>query len=309
MGRFRESDKCDTDRYDVAHRMRPPFHAECRTLHRQRRLGAADGRLAVCSWFVLRQPNRGVAAARNLGIQSASHAWVAFVDADDIWLPGKLQAQWALLQSHPEARMAYAAWEVWPSIEAEPSAALLAELHSAEGDTTRWGGPEGWIYPDLLLSCCVWTSTVLAQRALLMELGGFDPALRMGEDYKLWLQASRLTPILRMSRPCALYRQHPANVTKTVPPVNFRGEVLGGALRRWGYRGPDGRTAPRAEVMRNLARSWSDFAGAQFGADHLPVAQRAALKALRLNPAEWLAWKVLARATWRSMARPVGRLG
>lgn len=276
--------------------------------------GSTDGSPElVCREFpqviVLRQPNRGVAAARNLGIERASHAWVAFVDADDIWLPGKLCAQWALLQAHPEARMAYAGWEVWPSTEPEPPMSLLAELQATSGDAQRWDGPSGWIYADLLLTCCVWTSTVLAQRALLLELGGFDPALRMGEDYKLWLQASRVTPILRVGRPCALYRQHPANVTKTVPQSNYRGEVLGGALQRWGYSGPDGRSAPRAEVMRNLSRSWSDFAGAQFSAGQVPVARRAALKALRLNPAEWLGWKVLVKTACISLCWPAGRPG
>lgn len=256
---------------------------------------------------LLRQPNSGVAAARNLGIQQASQAWVAFVDADDIWLPGKLQAQWALLQAHPEARMAYAAWQVWPSTEAEPPAALLAELQAAAHDTQRWAGASGWIYPELLLDCCVWTSTVLAERALLQELGGFDAALRIGEDYDLWLRASRLTPILRVPRPCALYRHHPSGVTKTAPRANHKGEVVARALSRWGYRAPDGRAAPRAAVMRNLARSWSDFAGAQLTAGQLPAARASALKALRLNPTEWLGWKVLAKAALRALAGPARR--
>lgn len=251
---------------------------------------------------LLRQPNRGVAAARNLGIEHASQAWVAFVDADDIWLPGKLQAQWALLQAHPEAHMAYAAWQVWPSTEADPPASLLAELQATASDTPRWAGASGWIYPELLLDCCVWTSTVLAERALLQELGGFDADLRIGEDYDLWLRASRVTPILRVPQPLALYRHHPGGVTKLAPRANHKGEVVGRALRRWGLQSPDGRAAPRRAVMRNLARSWSDFAGAQLTAGHLRLARESALKALRLNPTEWLGWTVLAKTALRSIA-------
>lgn len=249
---------------------------------------------------LLRQPNRGVGAARNLGIAEAVHPWVAFVDADDIWLPGKLQAQCALLQAHPEARMAYAAWAVWPSVDAEPPAALLAELQAASADTALWAGASGWIYPELLLDCCVWTSTVLVERRLLEELGGFDVNLRIGEDYDLWLRASRLTPILRLAQPLALYRHHPQGVTKRAPRANHKGQVVGQALSRWGLASPDGRLAPRRAVMRNLARSWGDFAGAQLTAGQLPEARASALKALRLNPAEWLGWVVLAKTALRA---------
>ena len=245
---------------------------------------------------LLCQANQGVAAARNHGVEHASGDWVAFVDADDAWLPGKLAAQCALLQAHPEARMAYTAWQVWLSTEPEPSPQLLAQLAACADDTERWAGASGWIYPELLLDCVVWTSTVVAQRSLLRELGGFDPALRIGEDYDLWLRASRVTPILRVPRPGALYRLHTASITKGAPARNHKGEVVGRALQRWGYQSPDGRSASRSDVLRGLARSWSDFGGAHLIGGNLPTARRAALTSLRLRPAQLLGWKVLAKA-------------
>lgn len=251
---------------------------------------------------LLRQPNQGVAAARNLGISRASHGWVAFVDADDIWLPGKLAAQQALLQANPDAQIAYTAWHVWHSTEPEPSAELAARLAATASDAARWAGASGWIYPELLLDCVVWTSTVIARTALLRELGGFDPALRIGEDYDLWLRASRLTPILRVPQPLALYRMHPASITKGAPTRNHKGEIVGRALQRWGYAAPDGRRARRADVLRGLARSWSDFGGAHLIAGDLLTAREAALKSLRLRPAQVLGWKVLAKAALGTLA-------
>lgn len=261
---------------------------------------------------LLRQPNQGVAAARNSGIARATHEWVAFIDADDIWLPGKLAAQWALLQSNPDARIVYTAWQVWHSTDPEPPNGLLSELAATAGDAARWAGPSGWIYPDLLLDCCVWTSTVLASTALLRDLGGFDTALRIGEDYDLWLRASRVTPILRLPRPGALYRLHPENITKGAPPRNHKDEVVGRALQRWGYHSPDGRSARRREVNRGLARSWSDFGGAHLIDGDLPTAYKAAMTALRLDPTQLLGWKVLAKTalgTLRTLSGAGGRQG
>ncbi len=256
---------------------------------------------------LLRQANQGVAAARNHGIEQARGDWIAFVDADDIWLPGKLAAQLALLQAHPDARIAYTAWQVWHSTEPEPTPGLLAELAAGADDVPRWAGASGWIYPELLLDCMVWTSTVLAQRALLRDLGGFDAGLRIGEDYDLWLRASRVTPILRVPRPFALYRLHPASITKGVPARNHKGEVVGRALQRWGYVSPDGRSANRSEVDRGLARSWSDFGSAHLIGGSLNTARTAALTALRLRPSQLLGWKVLTKAVLGTLTRTGGR--
>ncbi len=245
---------------------------------------------------LIRQANAGVAVARNRGIDEARHEWIAFVDADDLWLPGKLQAQFERLAASPGARMAFTAWVTWSSDEPEPSAAWLAELGQRAAQEDSWLRADGWIYPELLLDCNVWTSGVLAERALLRELGGFDVGLRIGEDYDLWLRASRLTPIVQVARPLAIYRLHPASITRRVPAANHKGEIVERALRRWGYAGPDGRRARRADVARGLARSWADFAGAQLDAGRARAAWPAALRSVRTWPGQLLGWTVLAKS-------------
>jgi glycosyltransferase involved in cell wall biosynthesis len=253
---------------------------------------------------LLQQANAGVAAARNHGIREALGDWVAFVDADDIWLPGKLQAQWALLQAKPQAQMTYTAWHVWPSLQPEPEPALLADLAaSADAEPARWAGPSGWIYPELLLDCEVWTSTVMARRELLQALGGFDAGLRIGEDYDLWLRASRRTPILRVPRPLALYRMHPSSLTKGAPDRNHQAAVVERALQAWGYAGPDGRRADPQRVRAALARTWRDFAGAHLSAGQVAQARRGSRAALRCEPASWRNWR-LAAACLAASLRP-----
>lgn len=250
---------------------------------------------------LLRQANQGVAAARNNGIRHAQGDWIAFLDADDIWLPGKLQAQWEMLNATSSARMCYTAWQVWTSTEPSPQPEYLAALLRQSGDTARWSGASGWVYPQLLLDCVVWTSTVLVHRSVFAEVGQFEPTLRVGEDYDLWLRASRVTQILRVPCPLALYRMHPASITKSVPEKNYRGLVVDRALARWGYSSPDGREARKADVDRSLAKGWSDFGGAHLDAGNLTRAMQAGLMALRADWWHASGWKVLVKSIARSL--------
>ena len=259
--------------------------------------GSRDGSVAALEASglpvrLLRQANQGVSAARNAGVAAARGEWIAFIDADDIWLPGKLRAQLALLSQHPDARMAYTAWHVWHCDDPEPSAELLAQLNDQARDPLRWAGPSGDIYPELLTDCVVWTSTVLIERNLFQQAGGFDPALRIGEDYDLWLRCSRLTPVLRVPAPLALYRMHGANVTHRAQSRNHRGEIVGRALAQWGYASAHGKLADRSAVNRGLARSWADHAGDLLMCGDPRAARTAAALALHYGAGNWLGWAV-----------------
>ncbi len=262
--------------------------------------GSTDGSAALVEREfpqvrLLRRANGGVAAARNAGIGAATGDWVAFCDADDIWLPGKLAAQLEALTTVPDCRMSYTAWHVWPSAALDPDMSLLKRLAS-ESTATKWAGATGWIYPELLLDCVVWTSTVLMQRSLLAEIGGFDTSMRIGEDYDLWLRASRVTRIERVARPLALYRQHPLSITRSAPRENYRGRVVQRALDTWGLAGPDGRLADAAAVRAELAGSWSQFAYTQLQAGQREAARGSVRKALRIQPGHWPSWKLLLRS-------------
>jgi hypothetical protein len=143
---------------------------------------------------------------------------------------------------------------------------------------------------------------VLARRSLFDEIGNFDSTLRIGEDYDLWLRASRATPILRVARPYALYRMHPASITRSTPTDNYRARVIGRALGLWGLDSPDGRKADMPQIRRTLAKSWSDFAGAHLQAGNLAAARRGARCALRAHAGHAPGWKVLVKAWGRSIA-------
>ncbi len=239
------------------------------------------------------QTNQGVAVARNNGIARSSGDWIALVDADDIWLEGKLAKQWALLEANPHVRMSCTSWQMWQCVDAEPTAAYVEQVQALAVDQTTGSGPSGWIYPALLVGCVVWTSTVLVHRSIFDEIGLFDSTLRIGEDYDFWLRASRVTQILRVPQPMALYRRHTASLTKTTPAKNWEATVIESALCRWGLASPDGTKAKNEVVLEHVARTWADFAGANLTAGKRGSSVSAAAKSIKIYWRQIRAWKVL----------------
>jgi glycosyltransferase involved in cell wall biosynthesis len=126
----------------------------------------------------------GAAGARNAGIEAATGTWVAFLDADDVWLPQKLAKQVQIIRARPDASFVFCA-----SHEFSPAGRFL-------GDTYR-GRPvrEGSGAWKALLACnFVATPTVVARRALLLQLGGFDETLKVAEDQDMWIRLALTAP-------------------------------------------------------------------------------------------------------------------
>ncbi len=152
--------------------------------------------------------NRGMSAARNLGIKHARGEFIALLDADDVWLPDKLDAQLRLLEDHPEAALVYGATQYWHSWRDEPDAAdalrplgvrpdaihhppeLVARYLSRQGDTPA-------------------TCSVLMRSACVREVGGFEEQFRgMFEDQAFFLKLCLRFPAYVESGVRDRYRKH-----------------------------------------------------------------------------------------------------
>ena len=142
---------------------------------------------------VLRQEHRGVSAARNAGIARASGQFLAFLDSDDLWLPGKLTAQVAFLNRHPNALICQTE-EIWTrnGVRVNPK--------------KRHTKTSGMIFEHSLELCLVSPSAVMMQRNLLDEVGWFDETLPACEDYDLWLRVACRFPIHLISAPFVIKR-------------------------------------------------------------------------------------------------------
>jgi hypothetical protein len=168
--------------------------------------GSTDGSAALVQELadprirLLHQENAGAAAARNAGISAARGRWVAFLDADDTWRPEKLARQLAVLEREPDL-----VWAAGVYVRTGPGPIVLEQKVSDR----RW-----LLRPDVLKdglfaladASCLWIGTIMVRRDVLLDLGGFDPALTTGEDVLLWAQlAVQHPPLAYVQTPIAGY--------------------------------------------------------------------------------------------------------
>lgn len=130
----------------------------------------------------LQQDNAGVSAARNLGIAETSAPWLAFLDSDDEWLPGKLAEQFEYIANNPDAEILHCD-EIW--IRNGRRVNPMQKHQKLGGD----------IFEQCLQLCAISPSAVVLRRSLLQEWGGFDESLPACEDYDLWLRLCSRKPV------------------------------------------------------------------------------------------------------------------
>lgn len=146
----------------------------------------------------LKQENRGAAAARNEGLKVARGRFVAFLDADDLWLPDYLTEQLKFIESNGHD-LVYADAIIFGDSVADGRTYM--ETSPSTGEVT---------FKSLLNGRCnVITSGVVARRQLVLEAGAFDVELRNAQDFDLWLRLARGGARLAYQRKVLLrYREH-----------------------------------------------------------------------------------------------------
>ncbi len=142
--------------------------------------GSIDGTSRIIRKYrkwarTIRHKNRGLSATRNRGVGMARHDYLAFIDSDDEWLPGKLKHQMELFRRYPEVALTTTG----------------SRFHTKEGRLTRIEQREfhGKMIPQLAKGDYINTSSVMVKRdALRFFKKPFPESIRYAEDYVLWVR-------------------------------------------------------------------------------------------------------------------------
>ncbi len=167
---------------------------------------------SLCAKLV-RQENQGVSAARNAGVRAATQPWIAFLDADDLWLPEKLALQWRALQACPEAGFCFGDWSVFDekgtrfpeSLRRVPSYLDMSRkaMEPSIVCCDRRSLAKGHLQGNFIA-----TSTLLVRKNLLIAAGLFDVNLSTAEDRDLEMRLMTISAAAVVERPVSNYRVH-----------------------------------------------------------------------------------------------------
>jgi len=262
--------------------------------------GSSDG---TRDWLAARRANLpslrvietggvGPAGARNAAIAASEARYIAFLDADDVWWPDKLGLQLAWHEAHPETGFSFTDY-----LHVNPDGRQLGTCFAFWSSPLAHHAGRGFsALPDaelsLLATNVVGTSTVVARRAALEEVGGFR-SLVSAEDWDLWLRLAARWPVGFSAAITASYLMRPGSETaKGWQRLNAMRKILA----RY-----EGRTAEAARRAVKIARSRLAAAEAE-----LARAEGRAWRAIRSGAAAAV-WQPSLRA-WRNLAADCRRV-
>lgn len=194
--------------------------------------GSTDGSgekaasISMTGLRVVRQPNAGVSAARNRGVQEASGEWVAFLDADDEWLPGFLRTVSEMHERFPGHDL-YATAYYSGDFRGKKTENVLNRI--------AFDGTSGVMenYFDVAASSAppVCSSAVCVRKKRLLDIGGFPIGITAGEDLLTWARLAAGTPPVYSLAPLAVFWKEKAHTYEDRPKrVPDESDPVGKAL-------------------------------------------------------------------------------
>ncbi|MEW6126824.1 MAG: glycosyltransferase [Acidobacteriota bacterium] len=169
--------------------------------------GSTDNTETVAATFkeairYSKKANGGPSAARNVGIRHSSGEFIAFLDADDLWLPDKLELQIAHFNEHPEYGVVFTG-----SQRFNESGVLDSNIRAGRDI------PTGMIFDKILLEHFIAMPSVMVRRRCLDEVGLFDEGLIGNEDFNFYLRLAKKYPFGFVNKILVHIRCHDKNLS------------------------------------------------------------------------------------------------
>ena len=233
---------------------------------------------------VIRQPNAGQARARNAGMAAARGQWIAFLDADDVWLPDKLIRQLQACDGFD--------WCSTNAIFFNTAAGQQWIRYPESEDYT------GDVFETLLVANIVIISSAIVRRKQIDRIGGFNPRYPGLEDWDFWIRLGRICQLKYLPVPLVKYRLHQSSMSAKVRaalPVHLRliedvfgSDQLNGSFARLRRRA----LANSYQINARFAAINGDWTFAVY----------CAARSLLYHPAQWQTVKLLCK----SLLMPLG---
>lgn len=238
--------------------------------------GSTDGGAALVRALsdprirVVSQVNAGVSAARNHGIKLAQADLVAFLDADDLWLPEFLSTILALQADYPAACWFATGYEIRPPL----GSAFESRLGGPAKNFVRGMLPD-YFGVAIFSDPPVWTSATSVQRNAIQAIGGFPVGIGSGEDLLTWARLAARFPLAYEARPLAVFVT--SGIERKPDPTDRVGVALAQLVS----------VHPRMKSMRNYLGLWYRMQAVMamrfnYGA----LARRKAFLAVRYGPTQ-----------------------
>ncbi len=171
--------------------------------------GSTDNSLEVVQQFnnstiqqfkILNQPNVGVSIARNNGINAAKYDYIAFLDADDWWDVHFLEEMNGLIKRYSNAGIYSSSYYIVKH-------SVNRNSNIGVSDGFNEGVINYFKVYSQTLTMPVWTSATVMKKNIFIEQNGFNPKLKLGEDFDLWVRIALKYPVVFMNKPLAFYNQ------------------------------------------------------------------------------------------------------
>lgn len=261
---------------------------------------SSDSTASVCAnlqgiKYIRLDRNQGVAGARNMGLLESTSDFIAFLDDDDLRLPGSLDHQLSLFESLPEAGFV-AGGVILGDQECVPTG-KTALVHAERGDL---------FWKILQLNVHLIPSSVVVRKSCFQEVGLFNRRLAGIDDWDMWTRIAEQRPVLIDPTPVCIYRQPTASSRQG-------SSALAKHMRRACnhqpklFALPRARTAPASQrrsirriTKRRIADTLSWRAAEELPDGALGFAAENVLTALRISPT-WAIRPTHLRVFWRSL--------